>query len=43
MTKEDQIKFLENRLNTIERRPDTFKTPGVMKKLRRKIYKLKNN
>lgn len=43
MTKEDQIKILENRLNMIARRPDAFKTPGVMKKLRRKIYKLKNN
>lgn len=43
MTKENQIKILENRLNTISRRPDAFKTPGVMKKLRRKIYKLKNN
>lgn len=43
MTKEDQIKILENRLNMIARRPDAFKTPGVMQKLRRKIYKLKNN
>lgn len=43
MTKENQIKILENRLNMIARRPDAFKTPGVMQKLRRKIYKLKKN
>lgn len=43
MTKENQIKILENRLDMIARRPDAFKTPGVMQKLRRKIYKLKKN
>ena len=42
MTKEMQIQMLETRLDKIAGRPEATKTPGVMRKMIRKINKLKN-
>ena len=37
MTKEMKLSMMQMRLNKIVSRPDAYKTPGVMRKIKREI------